>query len=170
MGEILSFWFFATLSVGCALLSLFHKNVVHSAFALMGTLVGVAGLFLLLGADFLAMTQILVYAGGILILILFGLMLTRPEPEERKLGRIWGGIGILGAGTLLFVERVGDKPWFVQAMDLASPEPTVREIGLELLRRDSWLFAFEFASIILLAALVAAAFIARRRFNREEIE
>ncbi|MDP6849370.1 MAG: NADH-quinone oxidoreductase subunit J [Planctomycetota bacterium] len=170
MGEFLSFWFFAILSVGCALLSLFHKNVVHSAFALMGTLVGVAGLFLLLGADFLAMTQVLVYAGGILVLILFGLMLTRPEPEERNLFRIWGGVGILAAGALLFVERMGEEPWFIQAKELPSPEPTVREIGLELLRRDSWLFAFEFASVILLAALVAAAFIARRRFNREDVE
>ncbi len=168
--EVLSFWFFAALTIGCALLSLMFRSVVHSAFALLGTLLGVAGLYLLLGADFLAMTQVLVYAGGILILILFGLMLTPPAAHERQWGRIALAFAITGAGALLIWEQLrGAVVWsgtILAAADLPAPQPTVREIGLELLRRDSWLFAFEFASVVLLAALVGSVFIARRRFRK----
>ena len=169
MGEITAFWFFAILTIGCALLSLFHRNVVHSAFALMGTLVGVAGLFLCFGADVLAMTQILVYAGGILVLILFGLMLTKPEPNERKLGKIWGNFALLAVIAMLFREKWTGTWNQIASEDLATPVATAREIGLELLRRDSWLLAFEFASVILLAALIGSVYIARRRFNRGEM-
>lgn len=170
IGEIVTFYFFAALSVGCALLALVHRNVVHSAFALLGTLLGVAGLYLLLGADFLAVTQVMIYAGGILVLILFGLMLTRPDPEERRMGRILAAVAVLGTGALAFWEKIDGARWYAAARDeLPAPAPTVREIGLELLRRDGWLLPFEFASIVLLAALVGAVYIARRRFRAEEL-
>ncbi len=172
MGEILSFGFFALLSVGCAVVALFHRSVVHSAFALLGTLLGVAGLYLMLGADFLAMTQVLIYAGGILVLILFGLMLTPTDPGERQLGRIFGALALVGGVALLAGWKLAGVARWSGATDAALPEPeaTARHIGLEFLRRDSWLLPFEFASIVLLAALVGAVFIARRRFTREELE
>jgi NADH:ubiquinone oxidoreductase subunit 6 (subunit J) len=70
------FYLFSIVTVGAAAVMVFSKNIVHSAFALMFTLIGVAALYVLLYADFLAATQLLVYVGGILILILFGVMLT----------------------------------------------------------------------------------------------
>ena len=76
MGIQLAFYFFAAMTLGFALVSLFHKNVVHSAFSLLGTLLGMSGLYVTLNADFLAMTQVLLYAGGIVMLVLFGLLLT----------------------------------------------------------------------------------------------
>ncbi|NBC66589.1 MAG: NADH-quinone oxidoreductase subunit J, partial [Bacteroidetes bacterium] len=69
------FYVFAILTIGSASIMVFSKNIVHSAFALMFTLIGVAAIYVLLYADFLAATQLLVYVGGILILILFGVML-----------------------------------------------------------------------------------------------
>lgn len=170
MGELLSFAFFAALAVGCALLALFHRSVVHSAFALLGTLLGVAGLYLMLGADFLAMTQVLIYAGGILVLILFGLMLTPSDPGELRLLRVFGGIALVGGVALVVAWKLAGVARWAGVANLPEPAPTTTQIGLEFLRRDSWLLPFEFASIILLAALVGAVFIARRRFTRQELE
>jgi NADH:ubiquinone oxidoreductase subunit 6 (subunit J) len=70
------FYLFSVTTLGAAAVMVFSRNIVHSAFALMFTLIGVAALYVLLYADFLAATQLLVYVGGILILILFGVMLT----------------------------------------------------------------------------------------------
>ncbi len=171
MGETVSFFFFAALTVGCALLALLHRNVVHSAFSLLGTLLGLAGLYVILGADFLAMTQVLIYAGGILVLIIFGLMLTPPDTNERRVGRILAAVAVVGTGALAFWEKIGGAVWHAsEAAELPPPpDGTVREVGLEFLRRDSWLLPFEFASIVLLAGLVGSVYIARRRFKEEEL-
>ncbi|RMH05173.1 MAG: NADH-quinone oxidoreductase subunit J [Planctomycetota bacterium] len=170
MGEVLAFWFFAALTIGCALLALLHRNVVNSAFALLGTLLGLAGFYVLLAADFLAMTQVLIYAGGILVLILFGLMLTPPVTNERRFGRILVAVAVVGLGAVAFWEKARGAVWHAAAREeLAAPAGTVREIGLEFLRRDSWLLPFELASVVLLAGLVGAVYIARRRFPREDV-
>ena len=86
-----AFGLFAFLTVGGALVCVWERSVVRSAFSLMATFSGTAGLFLLLGADFLAMAQILIYVGGILALMLFGVMLTPPDLTERKLPRVVSG-------------------------------------------------------------------------------
>ena len=70
------FYLFAALIVGSALLVVLLRNIVRSAFALFFTLFGVAGIYILLGADFVGVTQVLIYIGGVLILIVFGVMLT----------------------------------------------------------------------------------------------
>ncbi|MBC8328610.1 MAG: NADH-quinone oxidoreductase subunit J [Planctomycetes bacterium] len=170
MAETVSFFFFAAITIGCALLALLHRNVVNSAFSLLGTLLGLAGFYVMLGADFLAMTQVLIYAGGILVLIIFGLMLTQPDTNERRMGRILAAVAVVGTGALAFWEKIGVATWnAVEVAELGEPGGTVREIGLEFLRRDSWLLPFEFASIVLLAGLVGSVYIARRRFREEEL-
>ena len=80
----LAFGFFATLTLGGAVVCIWERSVVRSAFALLATFTGTAGFFLLLGADFLAMAQILIYVGGILALLLFGVMLSPPDIHERS--------------------------------------------------------------------------------------
>ena len=70
------FWVFAILTVGSAAVVVSARSLIYSAFALLFTFFGVAGLYVLLGADFLAAAQLLVYVGGILVLLLFGVMLT----------------------------------------------------------------------------------------------
>lgn len=162
MGEQLLFTALAVLTLGCALIALFHRDVVKSAFSLMGTLIGVAGFYLMLGADFVGMVQILIYVGGILMLLIFGLMLTKPDPKERSQPRILGAAILVGGGAVYFGLRLaGVAAW--AGSDLAElPDSTAAEIGLELLRRDHWLLPFELASVLLLAALVGAVYIARR--------
>src|SRR3972149_3744001 len=70
------FWLFAAITVGSAAVVVLARSLIYSAFALLFTFLGVAGLYVLLGADFLAATQLLIYVGGILVLLLFGVMLT----------------------------------------------------------------------------------------------
>jgi NADH:ubiquinone oxidoreductase subunit 6 (subunit J) len=74
-----AFGLFAVLVIAGSLTCIWERSVVRSAFCLIGTFGGTAGLFLMLGSDFLAMSQILIYVGGILALILFGVMLTPPD-------------------------------------------------------------------------------------------
>src|SRR5919197_4844541 len=70
------FYFFAVLTVASAAIVVFSRSLIYSAFALLFTFFGVAALYVFLGADFLAATQVVIYVGGILILLLFGVMLT----------------------------------------------------------------------------------------------
>lgn len=164
-GAELAFYLFSSLALGGAIVALLETSVVRSAFAMFGTFLGVAGLYLTLGADFLAMTQVLIYAGGIMVLYLFGLMLTKPSPHERNLRRIGLAAGLVGALSVIFLVQLfgGIDESVPEAASLPAPEPTAEDIGLAFLRADEWLFAFEFASVLLLATLVGAVYIARRR-------
>src|SRR4030095_5752091 len=96
----LVFYGLAALVLGCAALVAFSRNMLHSAFALLGTLAGVAGLYLHLGADFLGITQLLVYVGGILVLLLFAVLLTTRIGDVRAsntaLGR-WAAVPVAAA-------------------------------------------------------------------------
>src|SRR5687768_17019127 len=100
----LVFYLLAVLVIGCAALVAFSRNMLHSALALLGTLAGVAGLYLHLGADFLGVSQLLIYVGGILVLVLFAVLLTTRigdvKASNTSLGRAAGLLvaGALGAG------------------------------------------------------------------------
>ena len=97
---------FAFLTLGGALYCVWDRSVVRSAFSLMATFVGTAGLFLMLGSDFLAVAQILIYVGGILALLLFGVMLTAPDLTERKMPRVLTGLVGIGAGMAFVAAKV----------------------------------------------------------------
>ena len=102
------FWIFAALTVGSAAVVVLSRTLIYSAFALLATFFGVAGLYLLLGADFLAATQLLVYVGGILVLLLFGVMLTqRIYDLDLRSGTIQLGSGSSQA-TLLIGGNAGE--------------------------------------------------------------
>ena len=101
------FAFFAILVLGGSLMCVWERSIVRSAFCLMGTFGGTAGFFVLLGADFLAMAQILVYVGGILALILFGVMLSPPDLEERQLKRVIPTAALVGGAFAWIAFRVG---------------------------------------------------------------
>src|ERR671919_1192291 len=86
------FYLIAIITVGSAVVVAFSRNIIYSAFSLLGTFAGVAGLYVFLGADFVAGVQLLIYVGGILIIILFAVMLTRRitdvEVTNRAAGRL----------------------------------------------------------------------------------
>jgi NADH-quinone oxidoreductase subunit J len=155
------FWVFAIVTVGSAAVVVLSRTLIYSAFALLFTFFGVAGLYVLLGADFLAATQLLVYVGGILVLLLFGVMLThriydldlRTETTQFLPGLIVAvGLFVILAATAVRSE------W---AATPRPPAPTTEEIGR--LFMGQYLLPFEAASVLLLVALIGAAMIVRRR-------
>jgi NADH-quinone oxidoreductase subunit J len=125
-------------------------------------------MFLLLGADFLAVSQILIYVGGILALILFGVMLSPPDPSERKLPRVVGGLGLVGLGVAWVSAKVAMTVEWARADELPPHETHAREIGAGFLAPEEYVIPFELAAVVLTVALVAAVYIARRR--RVDIE
>jgi NADH:ubiquinone oxidoreductase subunit 6 (subunit J) len=162
-GEGLAFALFAVLVLGGSLACVWERSVVRSAFALIGTFGGTAGLFLLLGSDFLAVSQILIYVGGILALILFGVMLTPPDLTERRLPRVLGGLVAVGTGVAFVAAKVAMTVEWVQTPELPEPVAATEEIGVGFLAYDEYVIPFELAAIVLTVALVAAVYVARRR-------
>lgn len=158
-----AFALFAFLTLGGALLCVWERSVVRSAFALMGTFLGTAGFFLLLGADFLAMAQILIYVGGILALLLFGVMLSPPDLSERKLPRVISAmVGVLAAFGLVAFKVAATVKW-ARADELPPTRSRADEIGVGFIDPEGYLIAFELAGVLLTVALVAAVYIARRK-------
>ena len=161
----LAFFVLATAVVAGALITLWSRYVVHSAFGLMLALLGIAGLYVTLGTDFLAVVQVIVYVGGVVVLYLFGIMLTPPDLDERSPARVGIGtvlaiivLGLLGTAAL------GIQDWIGLSPTGGGPQEgsVIREIGLRFMDHGSMLLAFELASVVLLVALIGAVFIARR--------
>ncbi len=165
----LVFYVFALLTIGSAVIVVTVRNIVHAAFSLMVTLFSIAGLYVFLQADFLAATQVIVYVGGILVLILFGVMMTSGRLDMKlKMERgqlFWGGlVTILIFALLLGVIR--RTPWNVQE-ELGTVEGTTSQIGKAILQEE-FLLPFEVASVILLIALIGAVLISRKEVREDE--
>jgi NAD(P)H-quinone oxidoreductase subunit 6 len=158
------FYLVAILTVGSAFMVAFSRNIIYSAFSLLGTFAGVAGLYVFLGADFVAGVQLLIYVGGILVLILFAVMLTHRitdvEITNRAAGRIPALI-ITGLFIYLLIQTVRQTPW-VKVKEIAY-QPTTAKIGDLFL--ESYLLPFELASLVLLAALIGAVVLSRKEIK-----
>jgi NADH-quinone oxidoreductase subunit J len=160
------FWALTLLTLFSACVAALAPRIVHAAFGLMASLFGVAGLYALLGADFVALSQVIVYVGGILVLLVFGILLT---------GRLRGSLGLEAppktrgavlAGALLFVGlalALQSSTFPGSGSQPPSAEPTTAPIGRAFLDPEQYLVPFELVSVLLLAALVGAAYLARRR-------
>lgn len=158
----IAFYLFAFITLSAASVVVFSKNIMYSAFALLFAFFGVAGLYVLLMADFIALTQLMIYVGGILVLVLFGVMLTtRVISVDMRTGTIQTLPAVIIvaalAGTLVGVFWSTD--WRILPASTGF-EKTAPKIGEMLL--SNYLLPFEVASVILLVALVGAAMIARR--------
>ncbi len=157
----LLFYVFAALTVGGAATVAFSRNIIHTALGLLGALLGVGALYVFLSADFVAITQLLVYIGGVLVLILFAVMLTAKIGDvnisNASIGR-YGGFGLLAAVVPVLVFVAVRGPWDEKVPGPLAP--TTAAIGNEFLTR--WLLPFELASLVLLATLVGAVVMARR--------
>jgi len=163
LGIQIAFYAFAALTIGSAVLAATAHKIVHAAFSLMATFFGVAGIYAILGSDFLAVTQVIVYVGGILVLIVFGVMLTDRVPDDYKVGKPRNWLAAGAAAGLIFVALAGAAmtakwPHLVKG-ELPEAKTTVEAIGRSLL--TDYLIPFEFASILLLVVLVGAARLAR---------
>jgi NADH-quinone oxidoreductase subunit J len=156
------FIIFSIITLGAALAVVTSKNLFHSALFLVLSFIGVAGLYILLEAGFLAAVQILVYVGAISILIIFAIMLTRRLMAEDLVQRNaqWGVSGLVALllfAVLAFVLlRVN---WPVVEANVSSESISI--LGQELM--NTYAVPFEVASVLLLVALVGSIIIARER-------
>ena len=163
---LLLFAVFAITLVGCSLMVILHRNPVTSALFLVVAFCALAGLYLLLQAEFLAMVQVIVYAGAIMVLFLFVIMylnLKRDVEDGLQFALRRGAgwlLGILLLGTAaLFLSR----GWAPGATTEASPPPIGNSAAIGRLLYSRYLFPFELTSILLLVGIVGAVVIGRGR-------
>jgi len=156
----LTFYAFVLLTVFSAIIVAMSRSIVYSAFALLVTFFGVAGIYVFLTAEFLAIAQIVIYIGGIMVLFLFAIMLTRNIKDVNLANPVAPGyvaaplVLIIYVGLILLIMKT---PWKVLP---SANIGTVREIGNVLLGK--YLLVFEIAAVLLLAVLLGAAYLARR--------
>ena len=160
MGEAIAFYILAAIVAGSAFGCVLARNIVRMALCLLGTLGGVALLYFLMSANFLGVIQLIVYAGGVLVVIIFGVMLTsraagvklRPKKIE-VLAAAVVCLGLLAGLTTILVRTTWpastESP---QAFDIA-------RLGQELL--TTYLVPFELVSVLLLAVMIGAAYLAQ---------
>jgi len=163
------FYIFALMAGGSAVMVVISKNIVRMAVALLFTLTGVAGLYFLLNAEFLAAVQLVVYAGGTLILIIFGVMLTSKGPFSRfepKLGEVLLGFSI--GVVLLFALIMAIVKTTFATDEIPGGLYPVDKLGQILL--GDYLVPFEVVSVLLLAVMIGAAYLAKGRRNEDEEE
>jgi NADH-quinone oxidoreductase subunit J len=179
----LFFYLFATIACAFALGVLFATNVVRMAFYLVISLAATAGLFFLAGADFVGAMQLVLYVGGTLVLLVFGVMLTAQSPfvSIKTRGGDWVLAALVGGTALAVLLPIalqvgtphtsysaapGDATADQAAGTIMTPDPTASRIGLGLLGAPTddvsgYLLPFEIISIHLLVVLVGAAYLAR---------
>ena len=164
----LLFYLFAAFSLLCAALVVanpFSRNPVTSAMFLVLTIVSMAGLFVLLHAFFLAAVQVLVYAGAVMVLFLFVIMLLDPKEEQRRKANTFGWVtGLVSVGAILMI--------FIRAISASRPPGGVASPALEgatqplgkMLFTD-YLLPFEILSVLLLVAMVGVILLSKKNLN-----
>jgi NADH-quinone oxidoreductase subunit J len=164
--DALFFWVLATVAVVASLLVIGQRNPMYSVMLLVVSFAALSGLYILLDAPFVAAIQIIIYAGAIMVLFLFVVMLLNAPAEERQAGerRILGGAGPRRFGAVLSLVLVVELAWALFQLRgsplPAGPERSVHDIGLRLFR--DYAFAFEVTSVLILVAMVGAIVLARR--------
>lgn len=160
------FYLLAALTVAGAAGVALSRNILYSAIGLLMALLGAGSLYVFLSADFVAVTQLLVYIGGVLVLVLFAVMLTNRIEEiavsNSSLG-LFGGVLLFVAVAPVLLAVAALTPWGTSA---AAPlSATAAAIGHGFLTR--WLLPFEVASLVLLATLVGSVVIARKEIKAD---
>ncbi|MBD2438489.1 NADH-quinone oxidoreductase subunit J [Nostoc sp. FACHB-110] len=166
--QIISFGILAVMMIGAALTVVLSSSIVYSAFMLGGVFISIAGMYLLLNADFVASAQVLIYVGAVNVLILFAIMLVNkrqdftPYPSAwlRKIFTAVVSIGLFG----LLSAMVLATPWAYSTTPVAG-ESSIILIGEHFF--SDYLLPFELASILLLMAMVGAIILARREYLPE---
>lgn len=166
-GQFIAFFILSLLTIGGAVFMISFGQVVHQVIALAFSFLGIAGLFFLLEAEFVGVTQILVYSGSISILMLFGIMLTRHEtdgePTAKKGKKIFSFAVVAGFFVVMFIG--------IQSMNIIGEpaiygdQQNVKEIGVRLFSQH--VIPFELASVLLLVAMVGSIVLAKREVDEQ---
>ena len=155
------FWLVAAFTIISASFVVLNNQLLYSAIALLFSLFGVAGLYIFLWADFIAGIQLIVYIGGINVLIIFGIMLTNKISSVRlSQTNVQQGVGaVIALWLMILISLVISKtPWL--QIESSEPSETVSVIGTLLLSK--YLLPFEAISLLLLGALIGAALLSRQ--------
>jgi NADH-quinone oxidoreductase subunit J len=168
--DALLFWMLATTTVVASVLVVGQRNPMYSVMLLIVSFCALSGLYVLLGAPFVAAIQIIIYAGAIMVLFLFVVMLLNVPTEDPPHGyhaRLFGGAGPRRIGALLSLVFVIQLAWALRQVRGASlpsrdvqPSSSVYDIGVTLFRE--YAFAFEATSVLILVAMVGAIVLARK--------
>lgn len=167
--ELILFIVFGLVAAVTSVMMITRRNPIYSALFLVLNFGALAGLYLLLNAQFIAVTQVIVYAGAIMVLFLFVIMLLKPE-NEGKLFDLKPGMKIFGytIAVLVFVQLA--YMIFIAAPDMADKDVaasvragTIEQIGLELY--TNYILPFEAAGFLLLAATIGALVLAKKKFE-----
>jgi len=161
-GIAIAFWVLAVVMVGAALAVILLRNIFRSALFLVLCFFAVAGVFVILSADFLAGAQVLIYVGAIGVLIIFAVMLTHETQRGSPSGRLRLPalvVGLLFLATMILV--VVSTDWNVIA---EIPEPTISAIAQALFSgEEGFVLPFEIAAALLLAAIIGAIVLVREK-------
>ncbi len=158
----------ASITAASAILAVTSRSVLHAALWLVICLGTLAGCYLVLGAELVALVQLLVYVGGVVVLVLFALMLTRtgssgPPISTSPAQRGLAGVVAAGVTVLLGTALVSLVGW--ERVEVATPSNA--EIGAQIF--DTWVWPFELLSLVLLLALIAAIAVARGAGTTEDV-
>jgi NADH-quinone oxidoreductase subunit J len=169
--NLVLFYVFAAIAVGTTLLVVVQSNPVYSVLLLIGSFIGLAGLYVLLDAPFVAVIQIIVYAGAIMVLFLFVVMLLNAPHEEVVRAGLMQASGTRAAGGLLAIAFAAELGWALmrsRTSAVAAIEHgatfSVSQIGQRLFQQ--YAFAFEATSILILVAMVGAITLAGRHLDK----
>ncbi|MEM9982231.1 MAG: NADH-quinone oxidoreductase subunit J [Bacteroidota bacterium] len=162
------FYGFVFIIIATSLLIIFTRNLMHAVFSTMLVFLGIAGLYVLMQAEFIAATQIMVYVGGVLVLLIFGVMLTTRTGVERSISVSLRSAGLVG---LLVTALLGFFCWAILQTDFStlphlvesppSTATTTQVLGIRLM--TDYLLPLEITAILLLVALIGAAVIATHK-------
>jgi NADH-quinone oxidoreductase subunit J len=164
-GSIVAFWLLAALTVGSALAVVAVRDLIRAVVLLITSFLGVAGLYITLSADFVAVVQVLIYVGAISVLLLFAIMLT-PRASRDNAETFLQIPGLLLAGLVAFtISLVSlDTDWSV--VERGGFEETASAIGEALL--DKYVLPFEMAAVLLLVAMLGAIVLVHPEGTKEE--
>jgi len=162
------FYFLETVAALAAIGILIVRNVFYAALLLLVTLLCVAGIYVLSFAEFIAVTQILVYAGGVLVLIIFGIMLTsRISGKPLKVSNTYWFVAVLVGGFFfVLLANLFLKQSYASSVGAPPPGNTMQQVGVSLM--SDFILPFEVAGILLLVALIGAAVTASFMTKRGE--
>jgi len=156
----IAFWILAGLTTLSALFVVTTRNVVHAALGLAAALLGAAGLFILFGAEFIGLAQILIYVGAVVILFLFGIMLTSTLPGRPVVDNNQRWLALLVSAGVFVVLAIGILAAYGSRPLRLTVAFSTSALGSAVFTR--WILPFEAVSVLLLAALVGAIVLARK--------
>jgi NADH-quinone oxidoreductase subunit J len=162
MGQAIAFWILAIVVIGAALGVIFQRNVFRAALSLILCLVGVAGIFITLSADFLAAAQILIYVGAVSVFIILAIMLTRDFSHGNPSNRSWFPAFLLAAVFFgLVAWAVLNTNWIVSTTPPQTP--TTQSLAERIFSENGFILPLEISGVILMAVVIGAIVLAREK-------